>query len=210
MTAGAPGPSPSPPSSMPPPAVTPPATSGAPRPIWPVQSAPRRPLGRRPGGVLLLVVGALAFLADQASKRLVQDHFVSCDYAPGQVLIPHWLSLIYTCNTGAAFGLLANETLLFVLIAVVVIGVIVAYFRFLPANRPWLKLSLGLQLGGALGNLVDRLRQGFVTDFIYVRSFPVFNVADSCIVIGVMILAYYLLFAPAQSKPSNPANTTLP
>ncbi len=171
-------------------------------------SAPRRPPSRRPGNVLLLVVGALAVLVDQGSKRLAQDHFVNCDYAPGQVLIPHWLSLVYTCNTGAAFGLLANATLLFVLIAVVVIGVIVAYFRFLPANRPWLKLSLGLQLGGALGNLVDRLRQGFVTDFIYVRSFPVFNVADSCIVVGVMILAYYLLFAPGQNRPSSPANTS--
>ena len=181
--------------------MPPAATSAAPHPLWPMPSAPRRPLGRRPGGVLLLLVGALAFLADQGSKRWVQDHFVTCDYAPGQVLIPHWLSLIYTCNTGAAFGLLANATLLFVLIAVVVIGVIVAYFRFLPANRPWLKLSLGLQLGGALGNLVDRLHQGFVTDFIYVRSFPVFNVADSCIVVGVMILAYYLLFAPARPSP---------
>ncbi len=169
----------------------------------------RRLLGRRPGNVLLFTVGALAFLADQGSKRWVQDHFGACDYAPSQVLIPHWLSLIYTCNTGAAFGLLANATLLFVLIAVVVIGVIVAYFRFLPANRPWLKLSLGLQLGGALGNLVDRLRQGFVTDFILVRSFPVFNVADSCIVVGVMILAYYLLFAPAQSQPASPTNTPL-
>jgi signal peptidase II len=81
---------------------------------------------------------------------------------------------------------------------VVVIGVIVAYFRFLPANRPWLRLSLGLQLGGALGNLIDRLRQGYVVDFIYFKNMPVFNIADCCIVVGVAILAFHLLFLQSQ------------
>lgn len=163
---------------------------------------PRSPSGssaRRTGAILLPGIAILAVLADVASKLWVQRHFqYSCDGS--KTIVPDWLSLTYTCNRGAAFGVLANETLLFVLIAIVVIGVIMAYFRFLPANRPWLRLSLGLQLGGALGNLIDRLRQGYVVDFIAVKSFPVFNVADSCIVVGVIILAFHLLVV--QDQPS--------
>jgi signal peptidase II len=113
------------------------------------------------------------------------------------------VAFAYTCNKGAAFGLLANETLLFVLIALVVIGVLVAYVRFLPAKHPWLRLSLGLQLGGALGNLLDRLRQGYVVDFIAVKAWPVFNIADACVVVGVLILAYHLLLVQSQAPLSD-------
>jgi signal peptidase II len=171
-----------------------------------------RPVARNgwASNLLLLAIAAVVLVVDQGSKHLVQQHFGPCDSAPVS-LLGDWLSLIYTCNHGAAFGILANETLLFVLIALVVVGVIVAYFRFLPANRPWLKVSLGLQLGGALGNLIDRVHQGFVVDFIWVKAWPVFNVADSCIVIGVLILAYYLLIMPGKPvvtpapQPTTPA-----
>lgn len=170
----------------------------------PVQLRPSRPGALRRGAVLL-GIAALALLADQASKAWVQQHFALCDDSPAQTIVPQWLSFIYTCNRGAAFGLLANATLLFVLIALLVIGAIIAYVRYLPANRPWLRLSLGLQLGGALGNLIDRVRQGFVVDFISVKSFPVFNVADCCIVVGVIILAYYLLLARPPAPAAVPA-----
>ena len=162
-------------------------------------------MARRLSNALLLGAALFVLLADQFSKAWIQGHFASCDYPNSQEIIPNWLNFTYTCNSGAAFGLLANETLLFVLIALVVIGVIVAYFRFLPANRPWLKLSLGLQLGGALGNLVDRLHHGFVVDFISIKNLPVFNLADSCIVIGVMILAYHLLVV--QGQPATPTTS---
>jgi len=159
---------------------------------------------RRLRGASLLLVAALALLADQVSKHWVQDHFrFSDEFASARIVVPDWVSLTYVQNKGAAFGILPNETLLFVLIALVVVGVIVAYFRFLPANRPWLRLSLGLQLGGALGNLIDRLRQGYVVDFVSIKTLPIFNVADSCIVVGVLILAYYLLVAQgAAPKPA--------
>jgi hypothetical protein len=85
-----------------------------------------------------------------------------------------------------------------------VIGMIVAYFRFLPANRPWLTLSLGLQLGGALGNLIDRLRQGYVVDFIAIKAWPVFDIADACVIVGVLILAYHLLLIQSQAPLSDP------
>jgi len=173
----------------------------------PPPSSPSRAARLR--GVSLLLVAVLALLADQESKHWVQDRFrFSDEYASAQIVVPDWLSLTYVRNKGAAFGVLPNETLLFVLIAVVVVGVIVAYFRFLPSNRPWLKLSLGLQLGGALGNLIDRLRQGYVVDFVSVKSFPIFNIADSCIVVGVVILAYYLLVAQGAPARSPAASAT--
>jgi signal peptidase II len=144
-------------------------------------------------------VAAVVLLADQASKLCIQQHLAACDDS-SLPIVPGWVAFAYTCNKGAAFGLLANETLLFVLIALVVIGMIVAYVRFLPANRPWLKLSLGLQLGGALGNLLDRLRQGYVVDFISVKAWPVFNIAHACVVVGVLILAYTSCSCRARSR----------
>jgi signal peptidase II len=142
-------------------------------------------------------------LADQASKLWIQQHFAACD-GTSLTIVPGWVAFAYTCNKGAAFGLLANETLLFVLIVLVVSGVLVAYVRFLPANRPWLKLSLGLQLGGALGNLLDRLRQGYVVDFIAIKAWPVFDIADACVIVGVLILAYHLLLIQSQAPLSDP------
>jgi signal peptidase II len=152
---------------------------------------------RRFGAALVPALAAVVLLADQASKLWIQQHFSACD-DNSLSIVPGWLAFAYTCNKGAAFGLLANETLL----ALVVIGVIVAYFRFVPANRPWLRLSLGLQLGGALGNLIDRLRQGYVVDFISVKAWPVFNIADACVVVGVFILAYHLLLVQGQAPMS--------
>jgi lipoprotein signal peptidase len=89
---------------------------------------------RHYGAALLPAVAAVVLLADQASKLWIQQHFAACDDS-SLPLVPGWLAFAYTCNKGAAFGLLANEALLFVLIALVVIGVLVAYVRFLPANR---------------------------------------------------------------------------
>jgi signal peptidase II len=141
-------------------------------------------------------------VADQASKLWIQQRFAACDDT-SLPLVPGWVAFAYTCNKGAAFGLLANETLLLALVALVIIGLLVAAFRFLPANRPWLRLSLGLQLGGALGNLLDRLRQGYVVDFIAVKAWPVFNIADACVVAGVLILAYHLLLVQSQAPLSD-------
>ena len=178
--------------------------AGEPAPLMCTASPPPPPSAglRRFGAALLPAVAVVVLLADQASKLWIQQHFAASDDT-SLPLVPGWLAFAYTCNKGAAFGLLANETLLFVLIALVISGVLVAYVRFLPANRPWLRLSLGLQLGGALGNLLDRLRQGYVVDFIAVKAWPVFNIADACIVVGVLILAYHLLLVQGQAPMSN-------
>ena len=80
----------------------------------------------------------------------------------------------------------------FMVVAVIVIVAIVLFYHHLPIENPWIRLSLGLQLGGALGNLVDRFHYGYVVDFVDIGFWPIFNVADVSIVVGVAILAYHL------------------
>ena len=143
--------------------------------------------------IILPAVAFLALVADQISK-----YFVFSNLNPGQSWNPitsltSWVSITHVTNTGAAFGLFPDRGSFFVVIAVIVVAAIIFYYRHLPAGQWWIKVSLGLQLGGALGNLLDRLRLGYVIDFIDFKIWPVFNLADSSIVVGVAILAYYLL-----------------
>ncbi|MFX0145170.1 MAG: signal peptidase II, partial [Candidatus Hodarchaeota archaeon] len=103
-----------------------------------------------------------------------------------------WLSpyarIIHWTNKGAAFGLFQSGGLIFTIIAVLVSIAIIYYYPRVPSSNVALRLALALQLGGALGNLTDRLVHGIVTDFISVGSFPVFNIADASISVGSAVL----------------------
>ena len=134
--------------------------------------------------VFLFVVAAVAFLLDRASKALVQ-HYLPLD-AP-QPLLGHLVYLTHTQNTGAAFSLGLSFGSFFLLLAAAVSLAIVVYNRRLPSDEVLLRVGLGMILGGALGNALDRAVVGSVTDFIDLRWWPVFNVADSCIVVGAVI-----------------------
>jgi signal peptidase II len=163
----------------------------------PVSAGPSITAGGSLIAIALMVVGV-----DQLSKHLATAALSNYPDG-GPTFAGGWLTLTYTTNTGAAFGVLADRGVLFLLIGIVVLCVAVAYWRFLPSRNPLLRISLGLQLGGACGNLLDRVRYGYVVDFIEVRYWPVFNVADASIVVGVLILIYYLLVqppAPAAQK----------
>ena len=103
------------------------------------------------------------------------------------------LALQYVENTGGAFGFFRGQTALLTVMALVVIGALVLYYRRVVDPSPWLVVSLGLLLGGALGNLVDRIRLGYVVDFVAVGPWPKFNVADSAITIGVLLVAWATL-----------------
>ncbi len=146
-------------------------------------------------------IGLLVVLVDQITK-----HQVRAALPPGASWNPiPWLEPIVTLthlrNTGAAFGLFPGLSTVFVLVAIATVLGIALYARQLAEEAPLLHVALGLQLGGAVGNLIDRLARGFVTDFIDVRIWPVFNVADSAVVIGAAVLAFYALFAqPAASR----------
>jgi len=136
--------------------------------------------------IALTVIGA-----DQLSKYLVRANMELGQSIPSEGLV----RLTYTTNTGGAFGLFANQTFLLALAAVVAITVLVLYLRYLPRGSTLLNVGLGLDLGGAIGNLIDRVRLGEVTDFIDIGAWPVFNLADSAIVVGTFLIVYYLLFA---------------
>ena len=127
---------------------------------------------------------------DQWTKWLVRENIEF-----GAQWLPEWLSwlspyarIVHWYNSGAAFGMFQNGNLVFTILAFVVIIAIIYYYPRVEMEDWSLKLAMGLQLGGAAGNLVDRLLVGKVTDFISISVFPVFNVADSSITIGVIVL----------------------
>lgn len=137
------------------------------------------------------VVALLVLCGDQASKWLVRQSLQLGQSIP--VLSPV-LHLTYVQNTGAAFGMLRGHAPLFVLLSVAVAVWIVAELRKPDGHGRLTLLSLSLILGGALGNVIDRLRLGYVVDFIDLRVWPVFNIADSAITIGVSLLLWQSFF----------------
>jgi signal peptidase II len=161
-------------------------------------------------GVYLLA--ALVILLDQWSKHLIRTKLaLNESWSPLPALAPY-VRLLHIGNTGAAFGLFKSGGLVFAVIAVIVSVVIIYYAWQLPDDAGWMRLALGLQLGGALGNLIDRLVLGPVTDFISVGSFAIFNVADASISVGVAMLALLMWFEaraarrPAAPPPAEPAD----
>ena len=128
---------------------------------------------------------------DQASKWLVRQSLHLGQSIP--VLSPV-LHLTYVQNTGAAFGMLRGHAPLFVLLSVAVAVWIVAELRKPDGHGRLTLLSLSLILGGALGNVIDRLCLGYVVDFIDLRVWPVFNIADSAITVGVSLLLWQSFF----------------
>ena len=142
---------------------------------------------------MLPLIAGLVIAADQFTKYLVitgLDVYESWAPVPG---LARWFDVHHVTNTGAAFGLFQNGNVLLVCVGVAVSVAIVIYYRYLPGGQWLVRLSLGLQLGGALGNLIDRLRLGHVIDFLDVHIWPVFNLADSAIVCGVALLVLLLL-----------------
>jgi signal peptidase II len=150
-------------------------------------------------------MAALVVLVDQLSK-----YFVLAWLGEGQSWeIAPWLAPVFrfthVTNTGAAFGLFREWGDFFVIVAAIVIVVIIFYYRHLPDGQLLMRVALGLQLGGAVGNLVDRLRQGFVVDFIDLNfwplhEWPVFNLADSSIVAGVVLLALLMIWEERRER----------
>jgi signal peptidase II len=154
---------------------------------------------------ILPVTAALVLLTDQLGK-----YFVTAWLKEGQSRhVAPWLAPIFrithVTNTGAAFGLFPKWGDFFVVVAALVIVVIIIYYRYLPDGHSLARVALGLQLGGALGNLVDRLRQGFVVDFIDLNfwplhNWPVFNLADSSVVAGVTLLALLMVWEERRGQ----------
>ena len=156
--------------------------------------------------VFVPLLALAAFALDQVSKYLVQTNL-----AVGESWMPvdgvfEWLRVTYVRNSGAAFGMFPWANTVFMLIAAVVVAAIIRYWFQHRYDAPgWVLVSLGLMVGGICGNFVDRVRFGNVTDFIdfgyRANWWPVFNVADSSVVVGVTLLAIYIGLQP-QQKPA--------
>ena len=142
----------------------------------------------------------LVLAADQVAKAVAEDHLV-----PGQrveVLGPLELTLAH--NSGVAFGLAGDAGIGLILVTLVALAVVAYLFARNP-TRPGMWVAVGLVAGGALGNLVDRIRADHVTDFIHVSSWPAFNLADVSISAGViMLVLLYLRDAEAQERDGGP------
>jgi signal peptidase II len=144
-------------------------------------------------GTALFVVTVVAVLVlDQLTKWLALQVLPPEGWPSPTSAIGHHFSFNIVGNTGVAFGLFQGQSDLFVVLALVVVGGLLVYRHRLPADDWLLEVAIGLQVGGALGNLLDRVRIGHVRDFIDFRIWPVFNVADMAIVSGVLLLAWHL------------------
>jgi signal peptidase II len=150
-----------------------------------------------------LSLGALALviaLLDQWTKVLVRTHIPVGESASVAAWLDSLVVFTHIRNTGAAFGLGQGLGQFFVYSAFAAILLIVLYFRRVAQDAPLLQVALGLQLGGAIGNLLDRLRLGGVTDFVDFGWFPIFNLADSAITIGTVLLCVHALFFDKPPK----------
>lgn len=137
---------------------------------------------------LLFSVASIIVILDQITKALVRANIpYGGRWMPLDWLMPYF-RFVHWDNTGAAFGLFQGGGLIFAILAVIVTVFIVIYYPQIPQDEKLMRIAMSMQLGGALGNLIDRVIFGPVTDFISVGTFPVFNIADSSITVGVGIL----------------------
>lgn len=155
----------------------------------------------------LLLFSSLIIALDQWTKWVVRENIPF-----GGSWLPHgwdWLApyarIVHWYNTGAAFGMFQNGNAVFSLLAIIVILVILYYYPLVERADWTLRIAMGMQLAGAAGNLVDRLTMGKVTDFISVGSFPVFNIADASITVGVGVLLLGVWLRERAEKRGNPS-----
>ena len=134
----------------------------------------------------IVFVAAVVFVLDRLTKNAVASNL---RVGESREILDDYVRITHSQNTGAAFGLLPERTTLLSVLSVLAVLVILYYYRQLRSDAPLIATTLGLQLGGAFGNLVDRVGQGYVVDFIDVGIGPyrywTFNVADSAIVVGI-------------------------
>ena len=149
--------------------------------------------------VLIPTAGVLIAL-DQWTKAIVRQNL-----ALGEMWMPlEWLSpyarIVHWYNTGVAFGMFQDKNLLFSILALAISVFLIIFYPKLTEDDWFLRIALGMQLGGSLGNLIDRITIGHVTDFVSVGNFPVFNIADASISIGVAVMILGLWVEEKKEK----------
>jgi signal peptidase II len=148
-----------------------------------------------PGPAAAAATAGLVVAIDQATKQLAATNIARGD----QVAVFPGLELTNARNTGVAFGALEGGGLIVAILIGLSLALLVGYFAT-NLDKPWLWLPVGMLLGGALGNLADRAREGAVIDWIDPVRWPAFNVADSCIVVGVVLLLWLVEGRPRRAS----------
>ena len=156
--------------------------------------------------VYLIGIAAIIVVFDQWTKHLVRTLIpFGGSWTPWSWLAPY-ARIVHWQNTGAAFGMFQQLGLVFTILAFFVAIAILYYFPRVPHNEWAMRLAMVMQMGGAVGNLIDRLTQGTVTDFISVGTFAVFNVADASISVGTAILILAVWISERKQKKLAEAN----
>ncbi len=152
--------------------------------------------------LLFFAIAIIVIALDQWTKSLVRGNLYY-----GEVWDQEFgpLRIIHVWNSGAAFGILQGATPFLIIMSIFGLGAIVLYYVYPPMDHGLIRIALGMQLGGAIGNLIDRVRLGHVTDFIDVGGFPTFNVADSCISVSIVIVLGF--FALQELEPQDKKRT---
>jgi len=154
---------------------------------------------------MLMLIALVVIALDQLTKRAVQQNL-----ALGEALLvfPPWefVRIVHWVNTGAAFGMFQGGNAVLIGLTVAITLAILVYYQTLPEDHLFQRICLALMVGGSIGNLIDRLTLGYVVDFVAVGRFPVFNLADSCVTVSVILLLISTIIeerkAQSTEKPS--------
>jgi len=141
--------------------------------------------------VPILLLALAIVLIDQLSKFYIQAHMMPNMSIP---VIQDVFHITYILNPGAAFGLFEHQTIVFVIIAILMIAAVIYFYPQIPRQYRLLRFGIGLLVGGAIGNVIDRIKTGYVVDFFDFRIWPIFNVADMGIVCGVGCIIFTILY----------------
>jgi signal peptidase II len=162
--------------------------------------------------LLFFAIAATIVVVDQTTKWLVRSNLALGESWPDNA---GFIKIVHVVNSGAAFGILQGQTPFLIVTSLLGLAAILLYYVYPPMDHGVVRLALGMQLGGAIGNLIDRVRMGEVTDFVHVGAWPTFNVADASISISIVtVLLFFVLQdverARSQPKPADDAGHDAP
>jgi signal peptidase II len=164
--------------------------------------------------ILFVVAGVVSIVLDQWTKILARTHLRTTGLWRAKVIVPNYFDLRYSENTGVAFGMgqtMPGGRVILTLVALAALSLVGYYLKKSAPTQYRLHLALGLVGGGAIGNLIDRIAFGRVTDFIVwhvgQHEWPAFNVADAALVVGVALMALDMLFDKRAQTPTTPAES---
>jgi signal peptidase II len=141
--------------------------------------------------VPILLIAFIIIVLDQLVKFYIQIHMTQGMSIP---VVENVFHITYILNPGAAFGILEHQTYFFIAVALALFVALIYFYPRLPPGCCLLRVGIGLQVGGAVGNVIDRIKTGYVVDFLDFRIWPVFNIADMAIVTGVALIIYSALY----------------